>query len=115
MKQILLTLICCFIFNANAALCTTTTDTGKKTFMFDKDKPTKTLSGTVAALKQCAPNPKLIESAAAQNVDDCIKAIVTYINRDTKVQETFYYINGATSADGIKWEGVQNPGCPAIK
>jgi hypothetical protein len=53
MKAFLLVFIMLFSTSAKAVLCTTTTADGKKAFMFAANKPTKTLSGTVANLKPC--------------------------------------------------------------
>jgi hypothetical protein len=45
---------------ANAALCKTITMDGKTAFMFKSNKPTKTLSGTVANLPLCSEQPAVI-------------------------------------------------------
>jgi len=99
---------------ASALLCFASTDTGKKVFMFVNNKPTKTLSGTVEKIKNCSPHIALIEDVNAGK-DACLSLVYTYVNRDTKEVETYYYKNGATSADGITWDREQNPLCPAIQ
>jgi hypothetical protein len=107
---ILLILLC---VNAEAKLCSATTDTGKKVFLFVNDKPTKTISGTVSKITECKPLPVLIEDLNTDK-DACVFVTLTYVNAETKQIESFFYKNGATSSDLINWDREQNPGCPPL-
>ena len=118
MKTFILLALASLSMQANAALCTAevckSDDSGcNKVFRFVKDKPTKTISGTVAKLKPCTPPSTLIEDVDADK-DACMAVEITYVNRDTKKLEKQYYKNGATSADGVTWDREPNPNCPAI-
>ncbi len=113
MKINLLIVLLLLSVNAEAKLCSATTDTGKKVFLFVNDKPTKTISGTVSKITDCKPLPVLIEDIDADK-DACVFVTLTYVNRDTKAIETYYYKNGATSADLVNWDREQNPGCPPL-
>jgi hypothetical protein len=112
MKQLLLAVLLTTSITAEAKLCVASTDTGKKVFMFVADKPTKSLSGTVASLEPC-PQELLYESPPP-TVDECLSVVLTYVNRFTNMPETYHYKNGAISEDGINWSKEQNPGCPAL-
>lgn len=106
-------LLLLFTFNAEAKLCSATTDTGKKVFLFVNDKPTKTISGAVSKITECKPLPVLIQDTDADK-DACVFVTLSYVNNETKQIETYYYKNGATSSDLITWDGQQNPGCPPL-
>jgi len=115
MKHIILAVLLTSITVQAKPLCSVKTDTGKQAFMFVDNLPVKTIPRrSVANIPACDPDPKLVETAPMLAFDTCMKVVFTYINKDTKVQETQYYINGATSLDGITWDREQNPGCPAL-
>jgi hypothetical protein len=60
MSKLLVALLLAYSTVGYAALCKTMTMEGKPVFMFKADKPTKTLSGTVANLLLCPEQPAVI-------------------------------------------------------
>jgi hypothetical protein len=85
----------------------------RKAFLFVDNKPTKTLSGTVSKLLECEDIPVLTLDEDAGK-DRCLSVILSYINTETGLTETYFYKNGATSSDGVTWDREQNPGCPPM-
>ena len=84
MNKIIAILVLCLIpLTTDAALCKTITKDGKQVFMFKANKPTKTLSGTVATLPLCPElTPEIVRKIVTEEykqsnpVNDCERTAI---------------------------------------